>query len=149
MNEKQIFATDIMNDFPVNCEIDELLTYLNDKYPTAHTLDESTYYLLNNVINGLFSGLPPCCVFEYSANGNYSVVMMQKLESLEDFTLFKKYTYVPCLKCLRGGKIVELNNGTIWFNNEYKWIFCANDHELMKLKKLKIIYNWNQHHEPT
>ena len=58
----------VMDAYPVDSSISSILSMLSDGYPlTMSVLDLE---VVHNVVNGIWSGFPNCCIWDYSVNGN-------------------------------------------------------------------------------
>ena len=68
-------------------------------------------WLQHDVVCGLHSGFPPCCVIFYITKKRWMAVeendrYMAKISRREK-SLKRRINYVPCPECLRAGRIVR------------------------------------------
>lgn len=103
----------VVASYPVDESIECVLSMLNSKYPISMSVLDLD--VIRDVVNGIWSGFPLCCCFDYAVNLNREWKMRAKHGDLG------KHRYVMCDGCIASGKRVRVKSG--YFEFECGWNF--------------------------
>lgn len=101
--------------------IQTILTVLNMNY---RLLRGDNHDKVKDVVAGLWSGFPVCCVNEFSLNGNYGNI--SKDRNKHSATMMKHFheaEYVPCDECLKSGTIIKNIREGVFRLIDDCWVF--------------------------
>lgn len=101
--------------------IQTILTVLNMNY---RLLRGEKYEKVKDIVSGLWSGFPVCCVNEFSLNGNYGNISKDRNKhSSIMMKHFHEAEYVPCDDCLKSGTIVKNIREGVFRLIDDQWLF--------------------------
>ena len=113
-------VTGLIESYPVVVTIDSVLAMLNEKYPVGG-MSVLDLEVVHDAVNGLWSGFPLCCVWDFAVNDNSGWKMTAKHGELN-------LGYVVCDDCVDAGRKVakeSIQSGYIRYWENGTWTFRA------------------------